>query len=74
MIGLKIVGGLLIAFGLVDLIGGYTGLDVWGEWLNITLPEALWKISPYLEIVGGWFLFKLSGKSQAAPEDTPPEA
>ena len=28
----KIIGGLLIAFGLIDVIGSFTGLDVWYDW------------------------------------------
>jgi len=32
---MRIIGGLLIAFGLVDMIGSFTGLDVWGEWIRV---------------------------------------
>ena len=45
---MKIVGGLLIAFGLVDMIGSYTGLDVWGQWLHIELPELIWTFTAYI--------------------------
>ena len=61
---LKIVGGLLIAFGLVDLIGSYTDFDVWTK-LGIELPTLLWQFSAYIEIGLGYFLIRLgSGGSE----------
>ncbi|MDB4499343.1 hypothetical protein N9213_02810 [Akkermansiaceae bacterium] len=57
---LKIIGGLFIAFGLVDMIGSFTGLDVWGEWIGIELPEAIWSFTAYIEMGIGYFLLKLS--------------
>ena len=32
---MKVIGGLLAAFGLVDMIGSFIGLDVWGEWIRV---------------------------------------
>ncbi len=55
---LKIIGGILFAFGLVDLIGSYSGLDIWNDWLHIQLPEILWRFSSYIEIALGAFLFR----------------
>ena len=59
---MKIIGGLLIAFGLVDLIGSFTGLDVWGEWIRVDLPEAIWSFTAYIEMGIGYFLFHLGSK------------
>jgi hypothetical protein len=56
---LKIIGGLFIAFGLVDMIGSFTGLDVWGEWIGIELPDAIWSFTAYIEMGIGYFLLKL---------------
>ena len=56
---LKIIGGLLVAFGLVDMIGSFTGLDVWGEWIGVEFPEAIWSFTAYIEIGIGYFLLKL---------------
>jgi hypothetical protein len=56
---LKIIGGLLVAFGLVDMIGSFTGLDVWGEWIGVGLPEAIWSFTAYIEMGIGYFLLKL---------------
>lgn len=64
--GLKVVGGLLIAFGLVDLIGSYTEFDVWTK-IGIELPEIVWRFSAYIEIGLGFFLFKIG--SRGAPEE-----
>ena len=55
----KIIGGLLVAFGLVDMIGSFTGLDVWGEWIGVELPEAIWSFTAYIEMGIGYFLLKL---------------
>lgn len=65
---LKIFGGLLIAFGLVDMIGSFTGLDVWGEWIGLDLPEFIWSFTAYIEIGIGYFLIKLG--SSDTEEDT----
>ena len=56
---MKIIGGLLIAFGLLDMIGSFTGLDVWGEWIGVNLPEAIWSFTAYIEIGIGYLLFNL---------------
>jgi len=29
-IAMMVIGGVLIAFGLVDLVGSFTGFDLWG--------------------------------------------
>ena len=55
----KIIGGLLVAFGLVDMIGSFTGLDVWVEWIGVELPELIWSFTAYIEIGIGYFLLKL---------------
>ncbi len=59
---MKIIGGLLIAFGLVDVIGSFAGLDVWGEWIGVNLPEAIWSFTAYIEMGLGYFLFRLGLK------------
>ena len=53
---MKIIGGVFIAFGLLDLIGSFTGLDVWGQWVGINLPEIIWKFTAYIEMGVGYFL------------------
>jgi hypothetical protein len=55
----KIIGGLLVAFGLVDMIGSFTGLDVWGEWFGVELPEVIWSFTAYIEMGIGYSLLKL---------------
>ena len=56
---MKIIGGVFIAFGLLDLIGSFTGLDVWGQWVGINLPEIIWKFTAYIEMGVGYFLLTL---------------
>ena len=59
---MKIIGGLLIAFGLVDVIGSFAGLDVWGEWIGVNLPEAIWSFTAYIEMGLGYLLIRLGSK------------
>ncbi|WP_223787499.1 hypothetical protein [Marinicella meishanensis] len=64
MKALKIFGILLIVFGAVDLIGSYSGFDLWGR-LGVTLPDLLWKYSSYIEIGLGLLLFNIGGAQPA---------
>lgn len=57
-IAMIVVGGLLIAFGLVDLIGSFAEFDLWGT-LGIQLPDAIWSFSAWIEIALGFFVCKL---------------
>ena len=57
-IGLIVLGGLLVVFGLVDLIGSFAGFDLWGT-MGIQLPDIIWSFSAYIEIALGFFLCKL---------------
>lgn len=67
---MKIAGILIIAIGLIDLIGSYAGFDLWGGFLGVQLPELLWKFSSYIEIAIGYGLIKFS-TTEIEPE---PEA
>jgi hypothetical protein len=67
---MKVIGGLFIAFGLLDLIGSFTGLDVWGEWIGVNLPEVIWKFTSIIELGVGFFLFSL-GSNDADDEESP---
>lgn len=68
---MKIIGLILIAFGLVDLIGSYASFDLWGGFLGVELPDIVWQYSSFVEIGLGYFLFnigKRGGQEEAAPE------
>ncbi len=65
---MRIIGGLLIAFGVVDMVGSYTNLDVWGEWIRVDLPEVIWRFSAYIEIGVGYLLFNLGSKEAEADD------
>ena len=65
---MKIIGGLLVAFGIADVIGSYAGVDVWGEWIGVQLPAAIWSFSAYIEIGLGYFLFNLGSGSDSEAE------
>jgi len=69
----KVIGGLLIAFGLLDMIGSWTGLDVWGQWIGVALPEIIWQFSAYIEIGIGYFLFNMGTDDEVEDDDAEPE-
>ena len=43
-----IIGGLLFLFGLVDLIGSWSGFDIWIDWIKVDLPEVVWRFSAWI--------------------------
>ena len=55
------IGGFLIAFGLVDLLGSFAQFDLW-DTIGVQLPDIIWKFSAYIELAIGFGAFKL-GKS-----------
>lgn len=59
---MKVAGIILIVIGLIDLIGSYTGFDLWGGFLGIQLPDLLWKYSSYIALIAGYFLFNFGSK------------
>jgi hypothetical protein len=65
---LIIVGGVLILFGLVDLIGSFTGFDLWGEWIGVDLPEIIWRFSAWIEIGIGWVLIQIGSAKHESHE------
>ncbi|MCJ8314450.1 MAG: hypothetical protein MJK11_15965 [Pseudomonadales bacterium] len=65
---LMIIGGVLVAFGLVDLLGSYGGFDLWTT-IGIELPELLWRYSSYIELIAGGLLFKAGKAMETEIED-----
>ncbi len=72
---LKIIGWLLVTFGVVDVVGGFTGLDVWTDWIGVELPAVIWSFTAYIEMGLGYFLIKLGSRTgEIEPtEDVPSE-
>jgi len=67
---MKIAGIIVILIGLVDLIGSYTGFDLWGGFLGIDLPDLLWKYSSYIELAIGYGLFNFGSSSSEEESET----
>lgn len=63
---MKFVGILLIAFGAADLVGSYTGYDLWNDYIGVTLPNIIWKFSPYIEMAVGFGIMMLGAKGDEA--------
>ena len=61
---MKIAGIIFILIGLVDLIGSYTGFDLWGGFLGLDLPEFFWTYSAYIEMILGYLLFNFASKGE----------
>lgn len=59
---MKIVGILIILFGVIDLGGSFAGFDLWGT-MGIQLPEMIWKYSSYIEIAIGYGIMSFFGSS-----------
>lgn len=60
---MKIIGIILIIFGVVDLVGGFAGFDLW-DTLGIHLPDIVWRFSAYAEIAIGYALFNFGSSSE----------
>lgn len=60
---MKIVGILIILFGVVDLIGSFAGFDLWGT-IGVQLPDIIWKYSAYIEIAIGYGVMSLFGSDK----------
>jgi len=61
---MKILGILIIVFGLVDMIGSYMDFDLWGGFLGIDLPDMVWRFSSYAEIAIGYGLMQLGSSDE----------
>ena len=62
---LKIIGGLLVAWGVLDFALSWMGTDLYAE-IGITIPDAIWAYTAY--IVGG-IGFALFAAGQKQGED-----
>jgi len=71
-IAMMIIGGALVAFGLVDLIGSFTDFDLWGV-IGIQLPEIVWSYSAYIEMVVGYLIFKFGSSISEGESSTESE-
>ena len=58
-----IIGWFFVLLGVVDLVGSYSGYDVWGDWIGVVLPEFIWRWTAWLELGLGWFLIKAGAGS-----------
>ena len=66
---MKIIGGILIAFGITDVVLSWIGIDVWGEWIGVDLPYFIWYVAGYIEVGVGYFIYNLGSKNAEIPTD-----
>jgi hypothetical protein len=55
---LKIIGGLLVAWGVLDFALSWMGTDLYAE-IGITIPDAIWAYTAYIVGGIGFVLFTL---------------
>ncbi len=65
----RILGSILLLWGIADLVIGLQGGDLWAQ-VGITLPDIVWSYSHYIAIIGGAFIFSLGGSDT---KDVPQE-
>lgn len=77
---MKIIGGILIAFGIMDIVLSWIGIDVWGEWIGVgreiaaaeaaaDLPYYIWFFAGYIETGVGYFIYNLGSDNTEIPTD-----
>ena len=66
---MKILGIILIVFGVIDILGSFMNFDLWGDVIGITLPELIWTWSGYIEVGVGYWILRL-GKGAGTEEGT----
>jgi hypothetical protein len=61
---MQILGSLLFMWGGLDWFMSTEGVDVYYDWLGISLPEAIWSFSPWIAMGVGSMLFAAGNKSK----------
>ena len=59
---MKILGILLIVWGIADWGLSWTGVDVWWE-IGIELPDSIYQFTHWISMGIGYLLFKISGSN-----------
>ena len=69
---LKILGGLLVGWGVLDFGMSWSGTDIWDKWLGIDLwaiNELLGKYVAWAEIFFGGLLWSMGGNDEIVVDD-----
>jgi hypothetical protein len=61
---MRIIGLLLIIFGIADFALSWIEIDVWYDWFGISLPSWLYYFSALIEVTIGTALMN-SGEKQS---------
>ena len=66
----KLIGGLLVLWGIADLLIGLQGGDLWAQ-VGITLPAIVWSFSHWIAIIAGAAVFAMgdSNEEEQAPNE-----
>lgn len=63
----KILGALLVLWGIADLVISMQGGDLWAQ-VGITLPVIIWSYSHYIAIIAGAAIFSMGGNKEGEEE------
>jgi hypothetical protein len=65
---LKIIGGLLIGWGVLDFALSWMDTDLYAE-IGITIPEPIWAYTAYIVGAIGFMLFAIGEKKDRSGTD-----
>lgn len=71
----KIIGGLLVGWGVLDIAMSWSGTDIWMQWLGIDLwsiSTLLGKYIAWAEILLGSVIWGLGGSVAEDEQDNTP--
>ena len=58
----KIIGVLVVLWGIADLVIGLQGGDLWAQ-IGVQLPDIIWRFSHYIAIIAGATIFGMGVKN-----------
>ncbi|MEE9314037.1 MAG: hypothetical protein V3V02_05245 [Rhizobiaceae bacterium] len=66
----KVIGGILVAWGIADIGGSWMDIDVWQDWLGISLSGIFYQFSGWASLLGGGMIWGLGSSDDDDEEET----
>jgi len=67
---MRLIGLLLVIFGITDFAMSWMGTDVWADWLGIQLPEWLYYFTAIIEVAIGSAMMRMGGNNANGSTDS----
>ncbi|MEE9314038.1 MAG: hypothetical protein V3V02_05250 [Rhizobiaceae bacterium] len=61
----KIIGGILIAWSLADVVGNLMGVAVWKDWFGISLTGLVYQLTGWVSLLGGAVLWRKGSREKS---------